>query len=106
MSSNEVIEVDPVRLGQAGLNALALAGAAIVAHYAAAPTDQLPDDVRDVLRRALAAFAEQPGHESGTQVPDADAAFAMVEHARVNAGRLPLTAVGPERSRESCPGVA
>jgi hypothetical protein len=60
-------DIDPIALGQAGLQALALAGTVIFARYSRAadspdgvidPQATLPRPHRDILMRALGAFAE------------------------------------------------
>lgn len=94
-----VMGVDPVQLGRAGLNALALAGTAIVAHYSTLtctadgvvdPEARMPAEVGEVLTRALGAFADR-GAKEHTVDPiqrEANALAAMVEHARLHSARL------------------
>lgn len=102
------MDIDPVQLGHAGLNALALAGTAIVAHYSSLtctpsgvvdPDARMPTEVGDVLARALGAFVDRTeGAESLDVVQrQAEALAAMVEHARLHSGRSrKLAGPGPD----------
>ncbi len=94
--------IDPVVLGQAGLQALALAGTAILARYAQVEEGadgmselaaRLPHPDRGILLRALGAFAEPaPEGDDGSRSPEpsdpmrdqrrADALVAMCLRAR------------------------
>jgi hypothetical protein len=85
-------EIDPIALGQAGLQALALAGTAILARYARSQdradgmTDlegTLPHSDWSILMRALGAFADpqavaaSPGGEDERRQADAVAAMCL-----------------------------
>ncbi|MEQ7007538.1 hypothetical protein ABN028_15280 [Actinopolymorpha sp. B17G11] len=92
-------EIDPIALGQAGLQALALAGTAILARYARSQdrADEmadlegtLPHPDRSILMSALGAFAEpQAAASSGEEDVrrQADAVAAMCLRARTTLTR-------------------
>ncbi|WP_020576231.1 hypothetical protein [Actinopolymorpha alba] len=91
--SGSLAEIDPVALGQAGLQALALAGTAILARYATVEeradgmTDlegTLPHPQWSILMRAIGAFAD-PAHShvlSNEDERQAEAVAAMCLRAR------------------------
>lgn len=98
MSSKDVMDIDPIQLGHAGLNALALAGTAIVAHYSSLtctpdgvvdPDERMPAEMGDVLARALGAFADRGESSEALDLVQRRAAAldAMVEHARLHSTR-------------------
>jgi hypothetical protein len=92
-------EIDPIALGQAGLQALALAGTAILARYAHSQdradgmTDlegTLPHPDWSILMRALGAFADPPASGSAGDEDvrrQADAVAAMCLRARTTLTR-------------------
>lgn len=94
-------EIDPIALGQAGLQALALAGTAILARYAdngepvGAITDLrsvLPRQQWSILLRALSAFADPHDWPPDADRRRAEAATAMCRHARATLTRPNRTA--------------
>lgn len=112
-------DIDPIALGQAGLQALALAGTAILARHAriAERPDRMSDleayvpqaEVR-ILRAALGAFAEPAPAASGVaerrRMGDAMAAMCLrartaLARAEHLAGGAPPARRGPFSARES-----
>jgi hypothetical protein len=102
-------EIDPIALGQAGLQALALAGTAILARYARSYDradgmtdleDNLPDPDWSILMRALGAFADpRPVATDGDEDVrrQADAVAAMCLRARTTLTRQDRLVPGARR---------
>lgn len=97
-ASGKLDEIDPIALGHAGLQALALAGTAILARYVTTETRAdgmaelegvVPHPQWTILMRAIGAFAE-PGESDGDEDPEgrrAAALTAMCSRARTTLTR-------------------
>jgi hypothetical protein len=96
-SSTELLAgIDPIALGQAGLQALALAGTAILARYADSGDPVggitelrtvLPRQQWSILMRALGAFADPHDWPPDADRRRAEAATVMCLHARATLTR-------------------